>query len=100
MAAIREVKIWKKGDDVRVYINTVKNLSACIYVTGNKWNKKGAIVSDLTQEELDAARALAFRDGCWHATRPQRSVARQTHGDPRRCSESNPCGCCFDCVAE
>lgn len=72
MAEIKDVRVWNGRPDkngkkeIRVYIHTTDDREACIYRTGNQWHKKGEVDSKLTDEELQAARDLAYYDNCWH----------------------------------
>lgn len=62
---IKEVRVWKNKNDVRVYVHTTDRREGVLYLTGNKWNAAGSVDGKLTPAEWDAAKSLAFRCGEW-----------------------------------
>lgn len=112
--AIKSVKVWNNQryeiKDCRVYVHTEDGREGCKYLTGNKWHQAGEIEGDLTTEDWNEVRALGLRDNKWHSWYPREeqtvqktvNTPRKTNysGNPAYCSERNPCGSCFDCIAE
>lgn len=66
MAEIKDVKIWRKGSEARIYIHTMDGREACYYKTGNTWHEKESWESQLTDDEIKRAKNLAIYDKQWH----------------------------------
>jgi len=66
MAEIKDVRIWRNRDDARIYVHTDDGREGVKYLATTRWHKRGEIGGELTNEEWQAARALAVRDNKWH----------------------------------
>lgn len=59
MANIKDIRVWTKEDETRVYVHTDDGREGCLYHTGNRWHKPGEREGRLSESEWAAARALA-----------------------------------------
>jgi hypothetical protein len=72
---IESVKIWRKDNEVRVYVKVWRGETShgktpilhegIRYVTGNHWQAKGTMEGDLTREEWQAVFNVACIDKQW-----------------------------------
>lgn len=93
--AIKDVKVWSRTDrgmlDSRIYVHTEDGREGCKYLTGNRWQKKGTIDGNLTDEDWAEAQKLALWDNKWHTmyANGDQNWQRQDYERraPRRCPD-------------
>jgi hypothetical protein len=68
MANIKDVKVWKNASktETRIYVHTTDEREGVIYRTGNAWHAKNSVEGNLTDDEWNAAKELAYYDNAWH----------------------------------
>lgn len=81
MAAIKDVRVWSRGSEVRIYVHTEDGREGVKYLADTRWHKRGEIEGDLTADEWKEAKAVATRDNKWFtyvaALDPTRRAARK-----------------------
>lgn len=43
MAAIKDVRVWSRGKEVRIYVHTEDGREGVKYLTNTRWHKRGEI---------------------------------------------------------
>ena len=68
MAALKDIKIWKNPakTETRIYVHSTDGREGTIYSTGNNWHAANSVDGNLTEDEWQKAREIAFYDGKWH----------------------------------
>lgn len=80
MAALKDIKIWKNPakTETRIYVHTDDDREGVIYRTGNKWHAANSVDGNLTEDEWQKARDIAFYDGKWHTVYENEMPAQTT----------------------
>ena len=65
MATVKNVKVWIKNGEKRVYVDMSDGRTGCKYITGNKWQTAGTKDGSMIQAEWKAAWDMANFNGKW-----------------------------------
>ena len=65
MATIKDVRVWARNNEVRIYVHTEDGREGVKYLSDTRWHKRGEIGGDLTADEWKEAKAIATRDNKW-----------------------------------
>lgn len=64
----KDIKVWNDatGKECRIYVHTLDGREGCRYITGNRYHAPKTTEGQLTDEEWQEARGLAYHDNAWH----------------------------------